>query len=325
MTSLSLAGTAISVSWVICYRQTLFPHLALRSPRLRPILFSTRPSLVPANLGMLLKAPEGNIQLAGALIVLGVPPGGSGIASGFKANAKSMNLINFSTIQVDNFSPQPASNFDLAISGNLTVDSSRIITTARGPAQAADLNITAHDILVTQGGLLSTETQSVGNAGHLNISADTVQLTNGGQISSGSAEAPAPPPFLNLPPPPPPTGAGGSITVQGLAGSGSRASSVLIDGAGSGIFTNTVGTGAAGNTNISAQSVTVQNGGTISAATSGTAPSATGGTITVKAETVEHEYRRNHDSHIHRGRNCRSDYRPGPRKPRSVCLDRRCW
>ena len=93
--------------------------------------------------------------------------------------------------------------------------------------------------------------------------------------------------FLGLPQPPPPTGKGGTITVHGLAGSGSSASSVLIDGAGSGLFTNTVGTGAAGNTNIAAQSVTVQNGGTISAETSGTAQSATGGTIIVNANEVQ--------------------------------------
>ena len=64
------------------------------------------------------------------------------------------------------------------------------------------------------------------------------------------------------------------------------AASVLIDGAGSGIFTNTEGTGAGGNINILANRVTLQNGGTLSAATTGTAPSATGGTITVNAEHV---------------------------------------
>ena len=84
---------------------------------------------------------------------------------------------------------------------------------------------------------------------------------------------------------PPPTGAGGSINIHGREGTGSHASSVLIDGAGSGIFTNTVGTGAAGNTNIFTHLLTIQNGGTISAATSGTVSSATGGTITVNADT----------------------------------------
>ncbi len=74
------------------------------------------------------------------------------------------------------------------------------------------------------------------------------------------------------------------MNIQGVTG---PAASVLIDGAKSGIFTNATGTGAAGDMNIAVQSLTVQNGGTISAATSGIAPSATGGTITVNANQVQ--------------------------------------
>src|SRR5262249_28098918 len=136
----------------------------------------------------------------------------------------------------------------------VTLNSSRIVTTARGPAQAADLNVTAHDVVVTNGGLLSTQSASSGPGGPLNIHADTIQLTNGGQITSGS--------------PIPTAGAGGIITIQGING---PASSVLIDGAKSGIFTNTLSASPAGKTNITAESVTVQNSGTISAATGGTA------------------------------------------------------
>ena len=51
-------------------------------------------------------------------------------------------------------------------------------------------------------------------------------------------------------------------------------------------FTNAEATGAGGNIHLFANSVTLQNGGTFSAATTGTAPSATGGTITVNAEHV---------------------------------------
>jgi large exoprotein involved in heme utilization and adhesion len=58
---------------------------------------------------------------------------------------------------------------------------------------------------------------------------------------------------------------------------------VLIDGAGSGIFTDTQGTGAGGNIVVNADTVTLQNSGTLSAATSGTETSAKGGTITVNA------------------------------------------
>ena len=75
-------------------------------------------------------------------------------------------------------------------------------------------------------------------------------------------------------------GASGEVVVQGLA---SPAQSILIDGAGSGIFTDTQGTGAGGDIHLFANSVTLQNGGTLSASTSGSDVSATGGTITVTA------------------------------------------
>jgi filamentous hemagglutinin family protein len=228
-----------------------------------------------------LNAPEGNIQLAGALIVLSIIPPIPGVpvqeaGSGqVHINANNLQLTNFSTVQMDNFSATPVGNFNVTLNGNLTVNSSRIITTARGPAQAADLNITAHDVLVTQGSSLSTETVSSGHGGQLNIFADTLQVTNGGQISSGSNLDVDP--FTGQPLIHSGTGTGGTINIR-LAG---PAASVLIDGMGSGIITNAEGTGAAGNTNITAQSVTIQNGGTISASTSGTASRATGGSISV--------------------------------------------
>ena len=75
-------------------------------------------------------------------------------------------------------------------------------------------------------------------------------------------------------------GNAGSITVRGTNG---PAQSILIDGAGTGIFTNAEGNGAGGNINLFANSVTIQNGGMLSATTSGTVPTATGGTITVNA------------------------------------------
>ncbi len=174
------------------------------------------------------------------------------------------------------FNPQVPGNLTVNVSGTLRVaGDARIETVARGPAlAAADMNITAHDISITGGGFLSTESKSSGPGGRLNIFAENLELTAGGQIRSGST--------LGLDPLTGtaviPSGAGGTITIQGLA---SPAASVVIDGAGSGIITDTVGTGAGGNTNVSAQSVTIQNGGIISASTSGIAPSATGGSITI--------------------------------------------
>jgi filamentous hemagglutinin family protein len=235
-----------------------------------------------------IRAPEGNIQLAGTLMFSAIVPPSIG-ATVTKAGsgrvqliANNLQLLNGSSVNVDNRSAQQPGNFTVTLDGNLSLrGNSQIRTTTHGPAQSATLDITAHDVLVTEGSFLTAETVRSGPGGQLNISTDTLQLTNGGQLRSGSTiEA------SSIPgqPTPLPSGHGGTITIQGLAG---PAGSVLIDGAKSGIFTNAQGTGAGGNTNLAAQSVTIQNGGTISAATSGTAPSATGGTITVDANQVQ--------------------------------------
>jgi large exoprotein involved in heme utilization and adhesion len=100
------------------------------------------------------------------------------------------------------------------------------------------------------------------------VKADTVNLNTGGTMTAASTGV----------------GASGEVIVQGLA---SPAQSVLIDGTGSGIFTNTEGTGAGGNIFVNANTVTLQNGGTLSAITSGTEAAATGGTITVHASQVQ--------------------------------------
>ena len=158
---------------------------------------------------------------------------------------------------------------------------STLLTTTRRSARSADLNIKAHDIFVTDASQIATDTFRSGDAGTLNIFAENLQLTNGAQIRSSTRFNPFPQPGAPLIVP---SGAGGTISIQGLTGS---AQSIVVDGAGSGIFTNTEGTGSGGSMNISTNSLAVQNGGTLSAATSGTAPSAIGGMITVNANQVQ--------------------------------------
>lgn len=75
------------------------------------------------------------------------------------------------------------------------------------------------------------------------------------------------------------------MILEGQAGSGSI-ESVLIDGPGSGIYTETQGTGKGGSISLSANSFTLTDGGSLSARTSGTASSATGGSITVNADQI---------------------------------------
>ena len=155
---------------------------------------------------------------------------------------------------------------------------SGIFTNSHGSGSGGNTNISAQSVAIQNGGAISAQANGSGSGGQVKISTDNLQLTNGGQITSASASAVLTDfPFAGLPLPSP-TGPAGGITIQGLS---SPAHSVVIDGSGSGLFTNTQGSGTGGNTNISAQSLTIQNGGTISAATSGTAPSATGGSINV--------------------------------------------
>jgi len=119
----------------------------------------------------------------------------------------------------------------------------------------------------TPGGIFS---QSIGvepnsgSGGKITLSTSRFQLTDGAQISASTLGS----------------GNAGNVILQGPA---SPAQSVLIDGAASGIFTDTQGNGAGGNIFVNANAVTVQNGGTVSAATSGTLASSVGGTITVNA------------------------------------------
>ena len=207
----------------------------------------------------------------------------AGTLGGININAQNLTLAN-SGIAGDNLALNPGGNININLSGFLNVGGtsfpSFISTLARGQAPAGDLNIVAKGIAVTDGAFISTETFNSAPGGQLNISTENLQLTNGGQLRSGSTIDPFPAPGET---PAIPSGQGGTINIQGLTG---PATSVLIDGAQSGIFTNTVGSGSGGNILVNSTAVTLQNGGTLSAATTGTAPSATGGIITVNAEQV---------------------------------------
>jgi filamentous hemagglutinin family protein len=250
----------------------------------------------PGTAGMLsLNAPNGNIISEGTTINMqiqppmdptGVPAVRSGNSGGILINANNLDLIG-SEIQITNGSNLPAGDLTINLTGHLNLRGGSLIpfsairALAQGPASSAGMNISAQQIVITDGSSLSTSTLTEGAAGPLLISSTNLELTNGGQISSASRQGLDP--NTGEPGGPPPTGDAATITIQGLGG---PAQSVLIDGADSGVLTNTVGTGHGGSITIFSQSLQIQNGGTISAATSGTAPSATGGTISVNANTV---------------------------------------
>jgi len=235
----------------------------------------------PGNI--IVNAPHGDIILSGPTTNLFVNVGTLGGAGGkgkIQLTANNLQLNEGATISDVNASPAQIGEMTVTLSGQLSLSGqSTIFTQAFSDAPAANLSITAHDILVNEGSSISAGTLGASGAGgQLNVSTSTLTLTNGGQLTSSSNIIRFRGRELI------PTGDAGNVTIGGLAG---RADSVLIDGSGSGIFTATQGFGAGGNIVVNANVVTLQNGGSLSAATSGTAPSATGGTITVNANQLQ--------------------------------------
>ena len=223
-------------------------------------------------------APGGDIILDVAGVFSRV---GSQSSGGGHVQVTARNLrMNSGLLGIDNFSQFKPDGITVALSDNLTMSGgSLIVTSALSPiamAQAGDITLTAKNIVATQGSLISSETFASGSGGQLKIFTGMLQLLDGSRIKSGSAFSPA---IGGLPRGVIPTGPGGDITIQATDPN----SSIVIDGQESGIFANTEGTGVGGSINVSAKTLTIQNGGTISASTTGTDPRATGGSIIVNA------------------------------------------
>jgi len=220
-------------------------------------------------------APEGDITILDGASLF-VSNDGSGTAGHLEVTAKNL-VLNDGLISNDNWGQPISGNLTITLSGTLRMaGNSQIYTSTVTDAQAGDITLKAEDVVATQGSIINSATFASGAGGHLTIVADTLQVAGGAQVSSGSTRAPL---RGSFPQDLSPTGPGGNITIRML---GPR-SSVLIDGVKSGIFTDTEGTGVGGTINVSARTLTIQNGGTISASTTGIDPRATGGSIIVNA------------------------------------------
>ncbi len=154
---------------------------------------------------------------------------------------------------------------------SLTGSGTGILSEAKLIGKGGPINITTDTFAVSNGAAVSASTSGTSpsaTGGSVTVKANEVQLNSGGTLLAKSTGP----------------GKAGNITIEGAA---SPARSVTITDPGSGIFTDTAGTGAGGNIKVEANAFTLSNGGTLLASTSGTAPSATGGTITVTASQVQ--------------------------------------
>ncbi len=247
-------------------------------------------------------AAEGNILLSGVPIVTQTRPinpldpkqlaAATGMTGQVEIIAKNLEMKASTLGNFTTGAEQPG-GIRVNLSGTLTMtaDSSLdlpngnlpdsiIVSTSVSRAPSGDITLTANDIGLSQKSVINNASFSSGPGGNLNIVADKLKVTDGSQLSSGSTTTPNRGSLRAFFQGISPTGPGGNITIQGHAG---PTDSVVIDGAKSGIFADTEGTGAGGTISLSARAITLQNGGTISASTTGTDSRATGGSINITA------------------------------------------
>ncbi len=138
---------------------------------------------------------------------------------------------------------------------------SGIFTEAHGTGHGGSIIASAHQVELTKQAKLSATTTGAGDAGDVLVQGGVVSLLSGARLESGSIK--------RTPTSPAPTGQGGTVTVEGIA---SPATAIVLSGPGSGIFTTAEGSGTGGNITMTAsQSVTLTNGASIAASSTGPA------------------------------------------------------
>ncbi|MDP1769505.1 MAG: filamentous hemagglutinin N-terminal domain-containing protein [Nitrospirota bacterium] len=179
------------------------------------------------------------------------------LSEGARINSSTFGAGNAGTITVQGLA-SPADSITINGSG------SGLFTDTQGSGAGGNITAWANQVQLSNGATISSKTSGSGNAGNILVKANDVAMSGGATITAAS------------------TGAGnaGTVTIQGT---NSPANSIVIAGVGTGLFTDTQATGAGGNIDLNARTITLQNGGTVSANSSGTNTNATGGSITMNA------------------------------------------
>jgi filamentous hemagglutinin family protein len=193
----------------------------------------------------------------------------SGVAPHTAAKQLSLNNLELNTVVLGGTPTTAPAKLTVSADSIHILNSTNIKTNTEGAAPAGDIVFNANSLLAESGSKITSGTSGPGPGGNIILNAGQSFTLTGGSSIIASSTGP---------------GTAGNVTIQGPA---SPTQPILINGGGSGIFTNTEGSGAAGNILVHGSSVTLQNGGTLSATTAGTNSSGTGGTITVNADQVQ--------------------------------------
>ncbi len=221
---------------------------------------------------IIMDAPHGDIHIDDSFVYTSAE--GTGTLGGIQITANNLFLRNSGSIVGNNFTTQVAESIRIMVHNRLHLTGGSVIETGTpGSSDAADLMIRSREIALTDYSILSTITRGSGNAGRLSLFTDKLDLADGAQLLSSSLVDDAASEKI-------PVGRGGAIRVEGFT---TPSAAVRIAGGESGIFTDTRGSGTAGDISVKSTALMLQNGGAISAKTTGTNPTATGGSIMIQA------------------------------------------
>ncbi|MCC5609526.1 filamentous hemagglutinin N-terminal domain-containing protein [Nostoc sp. CHAB 5834] len=219
----------------------------------------------------------------GAQISTGAFPGSSGLGGSLSVTAsESIELIGSSP-----YTLAPSGLFTRTsgtkAAGDLTIqtrqltirDGAALSASTFGSGLGGNLSVTALESIELigigqlSGGGLYASTYGTGSAGNLTIQTQRLSIRDGAQVSAGTF--------------PSSSGAGGSLSVA--ASESIELIGTSANGSSSGLYTQTEGTGSAGNLTVQTQQLSIRDGAVISAITS---KSGLGGSLNVTAsESIE--------------------------------------
>ncbi len=209
--------------------------------------------------GNILVTASDSVSLSGE--VMGQPSpitsenGGSGGTGIVQVETDNLSLSNRARILNSTFldpAPSTAAKILVNATKSITMADSSDIRVSSFLSDVGGLEISSPTILLSGQSTMNTIGQGTGNSGPITINALNLSLLGGSRLNSSILSGSS--------------GVGGPITIQGL---GSPAESVVIDGTGSGIFSETKGPGQGGSIFVNANSVTLQNGAHISSRSTG--------------------------------------------------------
>ena len=197
-----------------------------------------------------------------ASVLSGAAPGSSGAAGSIILNLGQLQLTNQSVVDSDTFGAGAAGSVSVTATGLSLTGGSSIESVAREGSFGSAGQVSIHGAALTMDdALISSSTFAQGNAGDVLVSANTVSLANQSSVESGAG--------------PGSTGRGGQVQIV--------ADSLSVRSA-SGILTSTVSSGDAGQLQINATNIVVDEAQLASRAQNGATGAA--GSLTIQGATL---------------------------------------